>query len=440
MRHHTAGRKSHTMGATLYNPTQPESTIHTVALATNVIPPNKADVVIIGAGIIGLTTAYRLIQSGREVTLLDPYPASEATRAAAGMLAPASEVQYRQEELVPLMKRAGELYPEFAEKVQANAGITVGLRNTPTMVCAFDAADKQALEDLSAYQRELGLDVNPISPRTARQHEPVLSPRLSGVIDIQGDHQINPRWFTTALLELLAPHIYTVTATEILTHTTDETTRATGVRWNIDTSGEWGPAPIQEGDPTGGTITANDIVIANGLGATTLKGIDALPKLPLRPVHGDVIRLKIPENQQPFLNSTIRGVVRGHPIYLVPREDNTLVIGASSREDTMEGINAGGIYQLLRDARELIPAIEELEIYELISRARPGTPDDFPIIGHLTHQGHTIPNLTITDGFFRHGILLSVRGSEILTHLLTNKLTDEDHRDLKNCSPQRFNH
>ena len=412
------------MGATLFNPADADSGVHQSTPAPNT-PPAHTDILIVGAGIIGLTTAYRLQRTGRTVTLLDPAPASEATRAAAGMLAPASEVQFRQEPLVPLMKRAAELYAELAADIQHTTGENVGLRDTPTLVCSYDTADKQALTELADYQRELGLETTPISIRTARTTEPVLSPRLTGAIEITGDHQINPRWFASALAKHHAGHIHPVTATGVQIEDAPHPT-ARAVTWRDQ---QWST----------GTTTAEHIIIANGLGATALRGIPEVSTLPLRPVYGDVLRLRIPKNQRPFLTSTVRGVVRGNPVYIVPREDNTLVIGATSREDHLPGINAGGVYQLLRDAHDLIPAITELELYEVISRARPGTPDDLPLIGPVHRDGRPIEHLTVSNGYFRHGILLASRGSEIVTHLITDTLTDDDHRDLTACAPQRFN-
>lgn len=427
------------MGATIFNPQDADSTVHTTEWVNEHPVPESTDVLIIGAGIIGLTTAFRLVQAGRTVTLLDPAPASQATRAAAGMLAPASEIQYRQEPLVPLMRDAAALYADLAEQVAEVSGQKVGLRNTTTYVCAFDAADKASLDDMQTYQQEFGLDAQRITTRAARKTEPVLSPGISGAIEIPGDHQINPRWFASALLTYLADSVFAVRAREVLVSEDDGIKKVTGVRW---TASQASTNPEQDGatdTATSGTITAQQVIIANGLGALDLEGVPELKNLPLRPVHGDVIRLRIPENQRPFLNSTIRGVVRGNPVYMVPREDNTLVIGASAREDSMAGINAGGVYQLLRDAHDLVPSVTELEIYEIISRARPGSPDDIPFVGSLrAENGTPIEHLTIANGFFRHGILLSARASELISHLLTDELTDQDRQDLFHCDPNRF--
>lgn len=383
--------------------------------------PQEADIVIIGGGVIGLSTAWHLLQSGRQPLVMDPDPGSCASFAAAGMLASISEVQYRQEALVPLMRASARLYPSFVAQVEAASGKNVGWRPTETLVLAFDSADAQHLADLTRYQQELNLMVDPLSTREARRREPVLSPSLAGAAAIAEDHQIDPRLLMKALRYLLDRKVSTVKAVGIAI----EEGAVTGVHWR-DANG------LQ------GLVKSSQVVVANGLAAQDLKGPDSLASLPLRPVHGDIIRLIVPDRQRPFLNRTIRGIVRGNPVYVVPRNDNTLVLGATSREDDMQGSSAGGIYRLLRDAHELVPSLTELEIYEVTARARPGTPDDIPLLGNITHRNLPLEGAVIASGFFRHGILLAPWAAQLLTRHLNNQLTCQDRNDLVTCHPYRF--
>ncbi|MDQ1577626.1 MAG: glycine oxidase, partial [Microbacteriaceae bacterium] len=118
-----------------------------------------------------------------------------------------------------------------------------------------------------------------------------------------------------------------------------------------------------------------------------------------------------PDRLQPFLTSTIRGLVRGLPVYLVPRADGTVVLGATQREDGSVGVSAGGVHQLLRDAQVLVPAVAELQLIEVIARARPATPDNAPLLGRVARRVDAseddIPGLIVATGFFRHGVLLT---------------------------------
>jgi glycine oxidase len=181
-------------------------------------------------------------------------------------------------------------------------------------------------------------------------------------------------------------------------------------------------------------------VVANGLDAAALAGLPEGLHLPLRPVHGDILRLAVPRRLQPLVTSTVRGLVHGVPVYIVPREDGTVVIGATQREDALAArdhppssgarsdagaVSAGGVYQLLRDAQVLVPAVAELELLECTARARPGTPDNAPLLGRVPAAGEPaaegrghVPGLIIATGFFRHGVLLAPAAAAICRDLM----------------------
>jgi glycine oxidase len=157
--------------------------------------------------------------------------------------------------------------------------------------------------------------------------------------------------------------------------------------------------------------------VANGLGARDLAGLPV--QLPLRPVYGDILRLRIPQRLRPLVTATVRGLVRGRPVYLVPREDGTVVIGATQREDGSDAVSAGGVYELLRDAQALVPAVAELELYETVARARPGTPDNAPLLGRVSApEGGDVEGLIVATGFFRHGVLLTPAAARVCREIL----------------------
>ncbi|QMV84234.1 glycine oxidase ThiO [Corynebacterium hindlerae] len=327
-------------------------------------------IAVIGAGIVGLCTAWELRQRGHTVTVYDPEPVSEASFAAAGMLAPVSEVVWDQPTLYPLMQQSKELYPEFAQRVAEASGMDIGYLTSETLVCAGDPADRVTLTELVELQEHIG-QVAPISSRQARSMEPGLGPGVVGAVHIPGDHQIDPRKFCAALLHLLGPDVVREKVTSL-------------------------------------ELDADHVVVAAGLRSCEIAGV---PQLPLRPVYGDVLRLEVPEYLQPLVTRTVRGVVRGRPVYVVPRADGSLVLGATSREDG-PGVSAEGVHQLLRDAHHLIPGIWECSITEMTCRARPGSPDDVPMIGRISERA------TVSTGYFRHGILLSVIGAKLTTDVV----------------------
>ncbi|MFK0072966.1 glycine oxidase ThiO [Arthrobacter woluwensis] len=363
------------------------------------------DVAVIGAGIVGLGIAWTLLRSGRRVTLIDPAPAQGATFAAAGMLAPVSEYHYQEEDLLTLTLESAALWEEFA----APFGPAGGHRTTPTLVVGFDAADRAALADLQAAQQAHGLEVQAVSLREARRMEPLLSPQLSGAFLTPGDHQVDPRMLHAAMLEAFRRHGGTVL-----------TERADGLQWASDDDG--GSSADRVAGvllASGGVVLAGEVVVANGLASPGLRGLPEGLDLPIRPVHGDILRLRVPERLRPFLSATVRGSVRGIPVYLVPREDGTVVIGATQREDGQAGVSAGGVHQLLRDAQQLVPAVAELELEEITARARPGTPDNAPLLGRVgAAGGGEVAGLVIATGFFRHGVLLTPVAARAVLDLL----------------------
>lgn len=371
----------------------------------------SSSVVIAGAGIIGLATAWRLLRQKFDVTVLDAKPVSGATFAAAGMLAPVAEVVWDQPTLYPLMVESGKLYRDFAQTIAEESGHDVGYIENSTFVCAGDAADRQTLSELVELQHDMGMEINRITATEARRAEPALGPGCVGAVDIPGDHQVNPRLLAEALLSILGDRVIRTRAEEV-----------------IYASGQ----AIGLCGADGNDYLADEVILAAGLNTADIAGLPENLNLPLRPVYGDVLRLRVPNRLQPLVTRTIRGVVQGRPVYIVPRADGTVVLGATSREDDLTGVSAEGVHQLLRDAYRLVPGILDCEIYEMTARARPGSPDDVPMIGHVA------PGLTVSTGYFRHGILLTAIGSKLTADVVAGRENDNNPALLAAVNPFRF--
>ena len=364
-------------------------------------------VVIAGAGIVGLTTAVELANAGHNVTVLDPAPASGATHHAGGMLAPAAEVVYQQDPLFPLMQAAGAWHPRLIELVAAHTDLPTGYRTEGTLVVAADRADAQHLSELLDYQTAHGMEVERITTRAARSMEPALSPRLAGAVSIPGDTQLFPRMFAAAALDAVR-NLGADVRTERVTRIT----------------------PDGEVTTDQGTHHANAVVLAAGLGAAHINGwYEDTNPLQLRPVYGDILRLRVPESLQPLVTRVVRGFVEDRPIYVIPRVDGTIAVGATTREDDLPR-RVGSVYDLLRDAIRVVPGLEECELLEVTTGARPGTPDALPYLGRLPHA----PQIIVSTGYFRHGILLSA-----LAARMTRELIEEQPLtlDLTACHPLR---
>ncbi|WP_329369168.1 glycine oxidase ThiO [Streptomyces sp. NBC_01483] len=379
-------------------------------------PPSDArasDVLVIGGGIIGLVTAWRAAQRGFTVTVVDPEPGGGAARVAAGMLAAVTELHYGEQTLLGLNLASARRYPDFVAELTEASGQDLGYRRCGTLAVAMDADDRAHLRELHALQHRSGLESEWLSGRECRRLEPMLAPGVRGGLRVDGDHQIDPRRLAKALVTTCerAGVKFHRTWAERLTVAGD---RAAGV---VTTGGE--------------QLAAGQVVLAAGSHSGELAGVpdDVLP--PVRPVKGQVLRLTVPKRYAPFLSRTVRAVVRGSQVYLVPRENGELVVGATSEElgwDTT--VTAGGVYELLRDAHELVPGITELPLTETRAGLRPGSPDNAPLLGPTALDG-----LLLATGHYRNGVLLTPVTGDVMAHVLTTGELPEEARPF---TPGRF--
>ncbi|MFJ2955900.1 glycine oxidase ThiO [Streptomyces sp. NPDC087270] len=361
------------------------------------------DVLVVGGGIIGLVTAWRAAQRGLATVVADPSPGGGAAHVAAGMLAAVTELQYGEQTLLDLNLASAARYPDFVAELTAATGLDTGYRPCGTLAVALDADDRADLRDLHAFQTSLGLSAQWLSGRDCRRLEPLLAPGVRGGLRVDGDHQVDPRRLAAALLGAArAAGVEFVQAKAVRVECAGD--RVTG-------------AELADGT----RVSAGRTVLAAGCESGRLPGLpeDALP--PVRPVKGQILRLRVPAARAPFLSRTVRAVVRGSHVYLVPRENGELVLGATSEEfgwDT--AVTAGGVYQLLRDAHELVPGITELPLTETLAGLRPGSPDNAPLLGPSELDG-----LLLATGHHRNGVLLTPITGDVLGHVLdTGELPD----------------
>lgn len=372
-----------------------------------------SDVLVIGGGIIGLVTAWRAAQRGLATAVVDPEPGGGAARVAAGMLAAVTELHYGEETLLALNLESARRYPAFAAELSELTGHDLGYRRCGTLAVALDADDRAHLRELHALQRRSGLASEWLSGRECRRLEPMLAPGVRGGLRVDGDHQIDPRRLAAALVAACerAGVVFHRAWAQRLDVVRD---RATGVT-----------------TADGTALRADRVVLAAGSLSGRLAGVpdELLP--PVRPVKGQVLRLTVPPRYAPFLSRTVRAVVRGSQVYLVPRENGELVVGATSEElgwDTT--VTAGGVYELLRDAHELVPGITELPLTETRAGLRPGSPDNAPLLGPSGLAG-----LLLATGHYRNGVLLTPVTGDVLAHaLVTGELPEE----ARPFTPRRF--
>jgi glycine oxidase len=355
------------------------------------MPQRSADVVVVGGGVIGLGLAWRAAQAGMDVTVVDESPGRGASWAAAGMLAPVTEVHYGERPLLRLNLDAAGRWPGFAAELEEAAGRSVGYRPGGTLAVARDADDNAALEDLYRFQLGCGLRVERLRSRECRRLEPGLAPTVRGGVLAAGDHQVDNRALVEALLvacERAGVELRAGRVAELAV----EGGRVTGV--------------LLAG---GGTLAAGTVVLAAGCWSGGLGGLVAEALPPVRPVKGQLLYLRGPA-AEPLCQRNVRGL----EVYVVPRADGRVVVGATVEEQGFDTrVTAGAVHDLLRAALELLPDVAELELVETVVGLRPGSPDNAPMLGPAGPEG-----LLVATGHYRNGILLTPVTADAMAELL----------------------
>jgi glycine oxidase len=374
-----------------------------------------ADLLVIGGGVIGLSIAWRARERGMSVTLLERDAAGSGTsRVAAGMLAPVAEVEFGEagRRVLELGLRSAELWPRFAEQLQHAADTDVGFLRTGTLLLARDEDEARELERQIVFRDSLGLSTRRLRASEAREREPALAPAVRLALEAPDDHSVDPRSVLDALS--VACRAAGVVVREHAPVARIET-RAGGER----VAG----ARLRDGEH----VAADRLVIAAGAWSGELEGIPAAARVPVRPVRGQLLRLRDPSGP-----GLLRRVVRFEGGYIVPRADGRYVLGATVEERGFDvEPNVGGVYELLRDAHELVPGVSELKIEELCVGLRPGTPDNVPAIGWGKPEG-----LLWATGHHRNGILLAPLTAQLVVELLTDGQPQAEL--LRACAPERF--
>ncbi|RMD61983.1 MAG: glycine oxidase ThiO [Alphaproteobacteria bacterium] len=361
---------------------------------------DRPRVAVIGAGVCGLGIGWRLAQAGCSVDVFDRDEAGHgATWASAGMLAAGAEAEPGEEALLPLAREAQRRWPDFVRALEADSGCEVDYRDEGTLIVALTHDDVEQLRFTYDYQRGLGIDLTWMTGAEARRREPHLRAGIAAAVYSPADHQVDNRKLVRALAVAF--------------------TRAGG---RLHERSPVTAIDVEVGRVRGVVLgerrhDADAVVLAAGAWSREIEGLPESAMPPVRPVKGQALALRM-DPAAPVL----RHVLWAPKIYMVPRRDGRLLIGATVEEKGFDtALTAGGVFELLEAAWRPLPAIEELPIDEMWVGFRPTSRDDAPIFGPTA-----LPGLFLATGHHRNGILLAPVTADMMAEcVLSGKLPPE---------------
>jgi glycine oxidase len=354
------------------------------------------DAIIVGAGVIGLACAWRAAQAGARPLVLDRSdPPDGATQVAAGMLAPVGELQFREEALLEMTLASAAAFPGFVAELEAATEQPAGYVRSGALHVALDRDEAAELRRRFELQRSRGLEAEWLGPRACRRLEPGLAPSFQGGVLVPGEAAVDPRALCAALssaIEAAGGELrYGVEIAGLLLG--GETVR--GVRM-----------------ADGAEALAPAVILATGAWSGNAAWLPAEARPPVRPVKGQILELR-----GPATDPVCERIVASERVYLVPRPDGRLVVGATVEERGFDAtVTAGGVHELLREAYRLLPDVAELELVRAGAGLRPGTPDNLPLIGRGAFDG-----LLLATGHFRNGVLLAPLTGDAIAGLLAGE-------------------
>ncbi|MGK0182071.1 MAG: glycine oxidase [Halioglobus sp.] len=337
--------------------------------------------IIVGGGLIGLSIAWQMARKGMRVTVLEREIAGKkASWAGSGMLTPYSEAGFEDDDLFRMGEKSLHLYPRFLAELKVDLGAEIPMDSHGSLIVAKDRDDMEYLQRIHEFKVHKGFPVKWISGEEARDLEPLLSPRISSAIYLEKECQVNNRLLIEALKKALRLKGGELLEKSAVTEVIAEEGKVLGVALG---NGEF--------------LEASKVIIAAGAWSGKIKVPLAVQKPMIRPVKGQILTLKMEEGRE------LHHVVRSPRVYLVPKLDGTLRVGASSEDLGMdERVTAGPVMDLLRDAWELFPSIYECSIEDISVGLRPSTDDHLPCEG-----GCGVEGLYYATGHGRGGILLA---------------------------------
>jgi len=362
------------------------------------------DVIVIGAGVIGLSIAFELSRRGARVHVVDARaPGEGATQASAGMLTPHTETGHLPA-LRALAAHSLDLYDAFLQRLREDSGIDVEYRRYGSLHVATDQAHLENLRRLAVRLAASAVAAELLNPQQVHQHEPAIAADIAGGLLLPAHGYVVAPDLVRALVAAATAHGARIETERVLAVRAD----ATGVRVETESS----------------TLQAARVVVAAGSWSSRISvaGDNAVP---VRPVRGQIVHLD-------WSTSPISRIVWGPDCYLVPRATGTMLVGATVEEAGFdERATTAGVHDLLDAACDLLPPAWQAAFAGVRVGLRPATPDELPVLGASPHA----PGVYYATGHYRNGVLLAPVTAVLLAELVLGQPADEV---LSAFRPDRF--
>ena len=368
---------------------------------------HRHDVLIVGGGVVGLACAWSAARAGMSVAVIErDRVAAGASGIAAGMLAPVGEASWGEEGLLEFNLASLRRWDSFAAALEADAGAGFGYSRIGALHVAADSDEAEQLRHRHEVHRRHELEARWLRPSECRRLEPGLSSAIAGGVHAAHEATVEPALLCSALVVAIRNR-----GGEIIEDAEVLAAERRREEWTIRTAGDR-------------ELSGGALVVSAGVWSAA----DWLPagsRPPLRPIKGEILTLRGPAE-----SPVCERIVAGDRVYMVPREDGRLIVGATVEERGFDTtVSAGGVHELLREGYRLVPEIAELELAGVGAGLRPGTPDNLPVVGE------TADGLVLACGHFRNGVLQApATGDAVAAILAGGELAPE----LAPLSPARF--
>ncbi len=371
------------------------------------------DLIIVGGGVVGAAIAYFASRSGMSCELLEKgVIGGGASNAATGVLSPSpGDSDYAR-----LSQRSLRLFHELAPRIRDESGVDVELVECGELMLALDESDVIALQGMRRQLSALGADPVWVDAVELRDMEPALNPAIVGALHEPEVCRVNNQRLALALAK-------------------SAEREGASVRQGVEVAGL-----LRDGSGVSGVMTSEGAILAENvaLAAGAWTGMmdrwlygESSPSVARRPMVEPVRGVNL--NLKPS-GAGIRSVVHGSWGLLAPRNDGSVVVGATVEEAGFDSrVTVGAVHAIMGIGAALAPSLRDAELNWALAGLRPRSADDMPVIGGMPG----FDNVIVASGHFRNGILLSLATGEAVAHMLAGGAGSNGY-SLAAFAPARF--